>query len=251
MTIPGQASSNSTRAPVQAFWLGPLSTMERLAIASFVANGHPFHLYTYEELDGVPEGAVIKDGREVLPYSWRFRDSHGTFSGFANAFRYKLLFERGGWWIDMDMVCLAPLEFADEYVFGLEPDLTVGSSIILVPPGSDLMRYAWERSRALRPWWRRLIRRRQPWGTTGPALFGEAVEACGLSDRALEPAVFYPIDYPEWEEVLKPGVTLPDSDTKAIHLWNLLWDLNGRDKDATYPHDCLYEQLKRRYLGNG
>jgi hypothetical protein len=34
----------------------------------------------------------------------------------------------------------------------------------------------------------------------------------------------------------------------TLHLWNAMWDLNHRDKDATYAHDCLYEQLKRQYL---
>jgi hypothetical protein len=62
--------------------------------------------------------------------------------------------------------------------------------------------------------------------------------------------VFYPVDYPDWEKLLTPGAaSLEDGEAKAIHLWNSLWDLNDRDKDATYPHDCVYEQLKRRYLG--
>ena len=44
------------RPPVQSLWLGPLSVMERLVVASFVANGHEFHLYSYSEIEGLPDG---------------------------------------------------------------------------------------------------------------------------------------------------------------------------------------------------
>jgi hypothetical protein len=251
MTIPDQASSASTDV-VQSIWLGRVSVMERLAIASFIANGHPFHLYSYEELEDLPAGAILMDASEVLPIDWVLRDSRGSLAGFSDVFRYKLLLEKGGWWVDTDIVCLQPWDFEDEYVFALEPDLTVGSSVIRVPPASDVMLHAWERSLAFRPKRPPFPRKRLQWMALGPNLLGELVEKCGLLDRAVEPDVFNPIDWSAWDEVLKPnGVTRVDDETKAIHLWNSLWDKAGRDKNATYPHDCLYEQLKRRYLGVG
>lgn len=232
---------------VQAFWLGPMSTMERLVIGSYVAHGHEFHLYSYEEIDGLPPGAVLKDAEEILPFRSRYRDSRGTFAGFSDAFRYKLLLDRGGWWVDMDAVCIAPFDFDEEYVFGLEPDMTMAAGVIRVPPDSEVMRYAWERSQAARSRWRRITRRPLAWGEIGPPLLAEAVEACGLSEYAVQPGVFYPFDWPEWDIVLKPGVPFPE-EAKSIHLWNGLWTVKGGDKDATYPQDCIYEQLKRRYL---
>ena len=110
MAIQGQSSTDAT-AVVQSIWLGPLSVMERLVIASFGANGHEFHLYTYDQLDDLPGGAVLKDAREVLPAKWVLRDSRGSFAGFSDVFRYKLLLEKGGWWVDMDTVCLQPWRF--------------------------------------------------------------------------------------------------------------------------------------------
>jgi Alpha 1,4-glycosyltransferase conserved region len=224
--------------------------MERLTMASFVANGHEFHLYCYEEPEGdLPEGVMIRDARDVLPPSWQCRDSRGSLSGFANLFRYKLLYDRGGWWVDMDIVCVSPFDFADEYVFALEPDQTIGNDVIRVPPGSDMMQYAWDRSRRYgpRPW--PLPRKRMPWGAVGPSLFADAVRACDGSAHAVAPEVFNPIDWPDWEMVLRahPPVRLDDQ-TKAVHLWNAMWGLAGRDKNASYDSDCLYERLKRRYL---
>jgi hypothetical protein len=32
---------------IQGFWTGPLTTMERLSMASFVQNGHKLHVFSY------------------------------------------------------------------------------------------------------------------------------------------------------------------------------------------------------------
>ncbi len=35
---------------------------------------------------------------------------------FANFFRYKLLLEKGGWFVDSDTICMRPFDFDNEYV---------------------------------------------------------------------------------------------------------------------------------------
>ena len=54
---------------VQGFWTGPFTTMEWLCAKSFMANGHEFHLYSYEPIEGVPDGVVLKDACEIVPQS--------------------------------------------------------------------------------------------------------------------------------------------------------------------------------------
>src|ERR1043165_6115986 len=131
-------------ALMQALWLGSkLSGMEQLSLASCVAHGHDYHLYAYEDLDNVPAGAVLADASRVLPREWLFRDSRGTVSGFSNFFRYKLLLEKGGWGGDADVVCLRPFDFEQEYLFLTEPDLRIGSAVIHVPQGTELMARCW------------------------------------------------------------------------------------------------------------
>jgi hypothetical protein len=103
--------------PIQMLWIGELSKLERMALASFVANGHIVHLYAYDELAGVPAGVQVIDAREILPEERIFRygpeagAGEGSLANFANLFRYKLLYERGGWWVDADVVCLRPFDF--------------------------------------------------------------------------------------------------------------------------------------------
>jgi hypothetical protein len=36
---------------------------------------------------------------------------------FANYFRYNLIYNYGGWWADLDTICLKPFDFEEEYVF--------------------------------------------------------------------------------------------------------------------------------------
>ena len=117
-----QAPRLNDNRVVQGLWIGsPLSIMERLSIKSFLDNGHEYHLYTYDELKDVPAGTVIKDGNEILPASaiFKYKD-RPSYSAFSNFFRYKLLLERGGWWVDTDVICLKPFDFPEEHVFATE-----------------------------------------------------------------------------------------------------------------------------------
>jgi hypothetical protein len=140
---------------VQGLWVeGALSAMEELAVRSFLAQGHEVHVYTYERGLAVPAGARRLDAGEVLPASAIFRYTAGAGAGspaaFANLFRYKLLHERGGWWTDLDMVCLRPLDFPAEHVFASERrklgGVTVTNSLLKAPAGSPLAADLYERA---------------------------------------------------------------------------------------------------------
>jgi hypothetical protein len=62
-----------------------------------------FHLYAYDEIFAVPLGTKVLDARLVLFVDRIFRDRNGSYSGFSNFFRYKLLLDVGGWWVDLDL----------------------------------------------------------------------------------------------------------------------------------------------------
>jgi mannosyltransferase OCH1-like enzyme len=86
--------------------------MEQLCIASFLHHGHSFHLYVYQDTAGIPAGTVVLDGNTILPADriFTYRE-HKTYAGFANFFRYKLLLEKGGWFVDADTICVKPFNF--------------------------------------------------------------------------------------------------------------------------------------------
>jgi mannosyltransferase OCH1-like enzyme len=232
---------------IQGLWIGPeLSVMERLSVASFLAHGHEYHLYVYDDVRRVPAGAVVRDANEILPSSMIFQYTREkSYAGFANFFRYKLLLERGGWWADSDVVCLRPFSFPGEYVFASEIDRGVqvaNTGVIKAPAGSRAMAYAWETCRSKDPAQLR-------WGETGPRLIAEAIERFSLGSYVQPFGVFCPLGYLEWAEVLDPAANPASGEsTYAVHLWNEMWRRAGRSKDEQYHPDCLYERLKRKYL---
>ncbi|HVS83302.1 MAG TPA: glycosyltransferase [Pyrinomonadaceae bacterium] len=233
---------------IQGLWIGPeLSVMEQLSVASFLRNGHEYHLYVYGEMKNVPDGCVIRDANEILPSTRIFQyQRYPSYAGFANFFRYKLLLDRGGWWADTDTICLKPFDFSEEYVFsseisnGLE---VINSGILKAPVGSEVMAYAWAICQSKQP--ENLV-----WGETGPRLMAEAVRKFSLEKYQQPHQVFCPISYADWRKVLEPDshVSMNDS-TCAIHLWNEMWRDAGQDKNAAYDPECLYERLKKRYFG--
>jgi hypothetical protein len=237
------APGSDRKIVVQGLWVGSrLSALERLSVSSFLAHGQEYHLYVYGHVDNIPPGTTVKDGNEILPSSWLFRDSRGSFSGFSNFFRYKLLFGFGGWWVDTDMVCLKPFDFNSDYLFANEPDQTIGSAVIRVPPGSEVMARAWAVCAAM-------DRAAVEWGASGPSLLIRLVHELGLEGLAVEPKVFFPFDWEDWQKALDPTVKWEfDPVTRSIHLWSAMWSLSQQNPDATYPPDCLYEKLKRKYL---
>jgi glycosyl transferase-like sugar-binding protein len=236
---------------IQSLWIGSrLSSMEQLCICSFLRQGHPFHLYAFGPLENVPEGTELKSAEEILPasevFTYRRGRGKGNPSAFSNLFRYKLLLERGGWWSDLDVVCLQRLEFTAEHVLGCqrrpdrEPAVNVG--LVRAPAGSPLMRRCYERAAAL-------DKSQAKWGDLGPGVARRALRDVDVSAELLPPEVFYPVDYWNIESLVRP-YEIPDA-CQAIHLWNSEWRHASLDPDERFATDSLYERLRAAYLPSG
>lgn len=229
-------------------WIGgTLSTLERVALSSHVHAGHACRLWAYEPIGSLPEGIILEDAGAILPRSRIFTYRHGPGTGsvaaFANLFRYKLLYERGGWWCDMDVVCLKPFALAGDYVFASEktPHSAQATNCVLkAPAGSPVLRYCLETAEAKDP-------AELNWGDTGPRLLGEAIGRFELDAFVVPPETFCPLHFHEAGAMFTRSLDVRPA--HAVHLWHELWRRNGWDKDAAYPAECLVERLKRRFLG--
>ncbi len=233
---------------IQTLWIGArLSTMEQLSIRSFLNHGHEYHLYVYEEVEGVPPGTIIKDARDILPDNLIFQyGGSGSYAGFSNFFRYRLLLEKGGWWVDTDVVCVRPFIFDTSHVLATERDPRgrefVTSGIIRAPRGSELMQRAWEICQSK-------DRQQLRWGETGPVLMHHLAMRHSFMPFAQAPEVFCPIDPSNWIDAIMPHRIVDFEDhTYGIHLWNELWRRHGIDKDEIYAPACLYEVMKKQHL---
>lgn len=241
-------------APIQMLWIGPrLSTLERLSMASFLANGHPVRLFRYEAIEGVPSGVELHDARDVMPADSVFTYADGFGKGspaaFANVFRYKLLLDHGGYWSDTDTVCLKPFDFVADYVIGAErlpshaikdgKDARLAIGVLKMPARSAVMAECYAIANDAN-------KRELQWGQMGPELVTRSFARHDLVKHALAPDVFYPLDWWNVRDLVSKPLDVP-AQSYAVHLWNQLWTHRGMDKNAAYPADCAYETLKRRY----
>ncbi len=141
-------------------WVGAtLSRMELLTLHSFVDHGHEFQLWSYDDLSQLklPQGVVLRDAAQIIPrrkvFAKAARDretgvGQGSFGApFSDLFRYKLLLELGGIWVDMDVTCLRPFDFPKEYAFRPHR-LGVVGSVLKSPQGSPLLKAAYQETAA-------------------------------------------------------------------------------------------------------
>ncbi|MFN8321364.1 MAG: glycosyltransferase [Chitinophagales bacterium] len=139
---------------INSLWIGKtLSKLELLTINSFLSLGYRFRLWIYESLETVlPEGVIVGNANDIVPqervFAYRNKNKYGhgkgSYAGFSDIFRYKLLFDKGGWWVDMDVTCLKPLDFEQPYFFRNHHDLKVVGNVMKCPKNSQLMKLCYE-----------------------------------------------------------------------------------------------------------
>jgi hypothetical protein len=240
---------------VQSFWQGKISPMELLCIQSFLNNGHPFHLYTYEgHLDGIPKGVIIKDAAEILSKIEFDKFKHIEQS--ADLFRAMLLLKHGGWWVDMDMICLRPFDFMQEYVIGgidSRKDIFQIASI-KAPKGSPAFQYWCDVIMGMTDTQRQKV----TFDGIGPMTMPHIVSKFRLEKFVTSQQVFDPVCYKggwnQIEKIIDPIVTWDLGSSFGVHLFHAAWnsfkhsDIQyiGAETNKVYPEGCLYEQLKRR-----
>lgn len=134
---------------IQSLWIGDsLSLMEQLTIKSFIDNGHIFHLYSYSKhIENLPNQAILKDANDIIPecevytYDGNGDCRKGSLGcGFTDLFRYKLIYEKGGWYVDLDVTCLRNFdEITLDYVFRPHIKYKAVSNILKAPAGSEFI----------------------------------------------------------------------------------------------------------------
>jgi len=235
---------------IQSLWIGEtFSNNEQMCLSSYLHHGHSFHLYTYDEIKGVPRGITLCDANEIIPFSRLFKDSARSYASFADWFRLRLLFLKGGWWVDMDTVCIRPFDiqeplcFSSERHYALQQD-EINNTYIKAPACEPhigkLLQLVEEKLQDGQP---------VAWGGIGVYLLRRLLPEHPDFRRYIQPPpVFCPLDWFNLSALICPNDYRPGPETLAIHLWNEVWRRGCLDKNAVYHPDSLYEILKKRYL---
>jgi hypothetical protein len=218
-----------------SFWYqGKLTPIEQLCLTSFISKGHKLDLYSYDTVE-VPKGVVLKDASEIFPkdqvFFYKRGPGSGSISAFSNVFRYKVLYERGGWWTDTDVICLSENVPHQEICFAYEEADLINGALLKIPArhkfAEVLLREAQNKGTDFL------------WGECGPELITETVNSLSLQEDALPKRAFYPIHYTNALDVLLPdrfdAVSDATSGSYFIHLWNEIFRQTGILKTAAPP----------------
>jgi hypothetical protein len=268
---------NASAQVAQFLWIGgSLSLMEQLCLRSFLVHGYQVHLYTYGPVSGVPAGVSVLDGTEILPaervFAYKNGWGRGSYAGFADLFRYHLLFQRGGWWFDTDFVSIHALPAPTSLWLASSFEGTAGTmanccAMYAPTPGNPAvawLRDAAERELATVP--------DIGFGQIGPYLLQKLVLEQGLERHVAPWFEFSPYPQAQIARVAYQGnrawlierlrflkyllrqahdpafrAGYIRKGTRAMHLHNELWSAAGRDKNARYHPRCLFERMKRRH----
>jgi hypothetical protein len=246
---------------------GDFSRLELLSIRSFLAHGHPVHLYAYEPPGNTPAAVTLHDASavvsaELAPSRAAAPFAAGSMGAFSDYFRYRLLQAHGGWWSDLDVVCLRPWRFSEPALTASSEELGFGRKangyVLRFPPNHPVMNACVDA----------LPAEELPTlgiDHTGPLLLNRVLHEQHETKLMLPPEVFGPVPWnasfqlvrSTWDRlslgelkqrIRRPHLTIRTSPgTVAVHLWNETWRHAGRDKNAVYPRSSLYERLQRRF----
>ena len=233
---------------IQSMWIVkpgvPFSTMEKLCMKSFLTNDHPFHLYLYDPVEGVPEGVILEDANDIVPRT--LIDHFNYRAQFSDLFRYRLVHAMGGWWVDMDIVCLRPFVFDAETVVS-GADGCIHNSPFKAPKGSPWLGHALELIDAKSARWRNM-----EWAEIGGPILTKAAQDVPIP--IVSQFLFDPFqDSSGYGRYILPDAPPYPEETYSLHLHHAMWvlGLGGQpclDPEAKYPETSIYEKLKRRYL---
>ena len=243
---------------MQSLWIGkPLSKLEQLCLKSFVDNGHTVHLYVYDKVGNIPTGVIVKDGNEILDKSEIYRYKNGSVSAFSNLFRFTLLYKKGGYWIDADLLCVRPIKLKEDYVFSSEPDeeykfKRINAGLIKLPKGSKEALLGMEIQRQRK---QDILEGKIPWGS-GPEAVRKIVEKFDLSKYVLPWWGICNCFYEHFAILFDPrykvkgainNVKEMPKDMLCIHLWNEVLRRNNINKNGKFHHASLIEFFKWKH----
>jgi hypothetical protein len=218
--------------------------MEKLCMKSFMANGHEFHLYLYEPVEGTPEGVVVKDANDILHHHTikEFRWA----AQFSDYFRYMLVYLKGGWWVDMDIVCLKPFVFDTPTVVSGSGGC-IHNSPFKAEKGNKWLECALALIEDKEDDWGNM-----DWAAIGGPILNEAAKTFPVG--VVNQFLFDPFqDSSGYQRFVDAESTSIPASAYSVHLHHAMWTLalGGAprlDPDATYPASSIYEWLKERYL---
>ena len=233
---------------VHMFWHGgALPPLAQACVTSFAARGHRVAAWTYDPA-ALPAGVTRADAREVIadtdPLHRLCRP--GSIAAFADCFRYRLLAERGGWWMDTDVYCLTDALPAEPRAWAEQEPGIVNNAILRFPAGDPL-------AARLATLARERAREGLHWGAIGPELVTEVLRGQDRAGVAGTRSAFYPLHWLEahhlWLPERRDEVAARTAGAKFIHCWARALENAGIDPWLRAPAGSRLAEMLRGTSG--
>jgi mannosyltransferase OCH1-like enzyme len=186
----------------------------------------------------MPPGTEVADARRYLAYDRA--KQYSNYGMVSNVFRYRLLYEEGGWWCDLDTVALKPFVFRQPIVFGnLMWDDYYACGVLRATPRWNVMGECIRRVDAE-------YGTKAEWNFTGPHLFTQVIKELGGRRFALPEKTFYPFRWDDCRGAYE-GKAKDYPESHAIHFWHEWSSRQKVDLYGSFPAETLFETMHRRY----
>jgi hypothetical protein len=235
------------RDEARAFWTGPqLSRYEELSLLSFVATGARVLLYSNDMTLRVPEGVELVDVNELLPrqtQSFSYEDGDQCLTPHSDLFRYVAVERFGGWYFDLDVICMRKELPREKVYLAREAPHLVNAAVMKLPAQAPVLTAAIAEARRLWPEAGRM--------TIGPELMTRLIGEYSLDHLIRPRACAYEIGYDEILSLFDPDAKdelderVADSD--FVHLWNEIWRRIRIPKNYGPPEGSFVDGLFRRF----
>jgi hypothetical protein len=235
----------SRKEEFNSFWFGErLSPSANACINSFRAHWFQFHLYMYDSVEDVPDFVDKRDAEDILPKAKVFF-AHDGIEHFSDLFRYQLLRQLGGWWVDTDVVCNVDYLPETEVAFASDIEGTVSNAILKFPRNHPVIIDVLEEIAN--------VDVESIWGSTGPHVLTKVINKNrDAKNLQWDYSEFHPIF---WMDALKfhlpeftDEVKEKTADSKLIHLYSHIFRQLGFDEKRFKPLEGSYlDLIYKRY----
>ena len=243
--------SKNQKISAHMFWAkGPISQLEYLCMNSFVEKNYKLFVWSYDAGLEIPRGAKLRDANIVVDESKLFLNRLGSYAGFSDFFRYKVLNRFGGLYADTDVIAVRPAEELPKKQFLVTEHCKQQNSFKSYINGNVIYNPVPSRGNVIDlalAYSRRFPKDDIEWSEIGPALLSAIVSIYPRHNFVIQPPAFAnPI--PWWEcpqRLLQDDSDSFDENCFFFHCYNETWRREGIDKNEAV---CQKGTLLSRFL---
>ena len=257
---------------IAQLWIGgALTYMEQLCAVSFRDAGHHVKMYTYGEVQNIPDGIEICDANEIMPMGPVIAHKRtGSPAPQADKWRYNMLAKTDDQiWADTDAYCVKKFTTPNGHFHGWESQHHINNGVVGLPADSETLAGLIDFTSdeyAIPDWFDPELRAEmarkkaegnpvhvgeQSWGVWGPQALTHFLHKTGEHKYAMPADALFPVSFKKRRMMLKPNADLSHyitDNTLSIHFWGRRMRMRIIEREGGEPHpDSLIGKLLKKH----